>query len=149
MLREGDRLESIQGSCDNCLDLRKLPTGTRLEFFRPRANGRLNFLCPLTCCTDYSDVPQLAANNILGDELHTGSGGVAQYAGGCNFAIIIENAEHTLHVRARDQHQKFMRAVIELRGLLFEWYETAAGREYVHDQIRDIHLKDLVATSAL
>ena len=106
MLCKGDRLESIQGYCDTCIDMRKLPTGTRLEFFRPRANGRLIFLCPLTCSTDYSDVPQLAANNILGDELHTGSGGVAQYAGGSNFATIIENAEHTLHVRARNQTKK-------------------------------------------
>ena len=91
-------------------------------------------------------MPQLAANNILGDELHTGSGGVAQYAGGSNFAIIIENAEHTLHVRARNQRQKLMWAVLELRGLLFAWYETAAGREYAHDQMRDIQLKDLVGS---
>ena len=90
-LQVGDRLEVIPGCRDLGTDIRKIPIGTQLEFYRPSKLNRLTFWCELFFNVEYGP-PVLTQERLVGDLLHTGDGGVCQYAGGSNFEFLSRHA---------------------------------------------------------
>ena len=96
-LRVGDRLEIIPGCRDLGTDISKLPVDTQLQFYRPSDSNRLTFWCELFFNVEYGD-PVLTQERLVGDLLHTGDGGVCQYAGGSNFEFLLQHAPHAFGI---------------------------------------------------
>ena len=69
-------------------------------FYRPKQTNCFLCWCPLIFDETYGE-PVLAPETIVGDILHTGDGGVAQYSSGANFRIVLDNAVTVLNVQGR------------------------------------------------
>ena len=100
VLKAGDRIEEIPGVHDAvACDVRTLPVDTEVHFFRPSPLNRLNHWCPLLYDLNYGVEYTLDGSCLIGDILHSVDGGVAQYAGGITFQLLLDNATAAFRIR--------------------------------------------------
>jgi hypothetical protein len=131
-LRTGDRLEEIEGSFDTTCDLRTLPPGTRIHFFKHNPDSRLTHWAPMFFCRRFGE-PILEPGRIVGDLLHTVDGGVCQYAAGAIFSLLVKHAAPVLGVaRHRLRRVTEQRALERLRVRLRDFYLTEEGAHTEH-----------------
>ena len=161
-LKAGDRLEQIDDGCHDIVecDLTKLPADTSLHFFRPNPHSRLTFWCPLIFdnCDIIDDEdkideednideePVLDGSHIVGDVLHTVDGGVAQYAGGSNYNLVLENAVMALKIAPGTKATVEKHAIDKINSMLNAWYLTPEARGF--EPMTDVVKRTLIGSGA-
>ena len=118
----GDRLTPNASVLDTGANIKRVPLGSVLDFYRPKASNRLTFWCPLIFCTDFSSEPVLNPEHLVGDVLHTTDGGVSQYIGGAIFGVTIKHSEHVLGVKGNTAKVRHKAAAHRLRAMLDDWH---------------------------
>ena len=138
VLKAGDRIENIEGFHD-VLDVKweNFLDGTRVTFFRSKQCNRLIHWCPLVFDTTFGN-PVLEGWRIVGDVLHTVDAGVAQYAGGSNFAFMLEHSSETLMVTKSTKAVMEKSAMDNINARLNAFYLTqdARGLEHMTDVVK-------------
>ena len=68
--------------------------------------------------------PVLELECIVGDILHTGDGGVAQYSAGSHFRIVLDNAVQVLNARGGTKVTREKLATWKINDFVQRWYLT-------------------------